>query len=107
MLDQKVFCFPYKEPIRVEWLMQHISNIEIVTTTGGSGQIKKQYRKQGAGKPVDGACALMYAYVGYMFQKTQGFNDMNQPSFSGNRSMPMPGLSSMRPLARNQIRGRR
>jgi len=107
LLDQKAFCFPYKEPIRVEWLMRHISNIEIVASTGGSGQIKKTYRKQGPSKPVDGICSLVYAYVGYMFQKTQGFNDMNQPAFTGNRSMPMPGLSAMKPLARNQIRGKR
>jgi hypothetical protein len=107
LLEHKGFCFPYKEPIRVEWLMEHISNIEILSSATAAGMIKKQYRRQSSDKPVDGACSLVYAYVGYMFQKTQGFNNLNQPTFSGNRSMPMPGLSSMKPFARNQIRGRR
>jgi len=107
MLEQKAFCFPYKEPIRVEWLMQHLSNIEIVSSSAGSGLVKKQYRKQGPSKPVDGACALVYAYTGYMFQKTQGFNNMDVPSFSGNRNMPMPGLSSMKPIVRNGGSNRR
>jgi len=108
MFDQKGFCFPYKEPQRVEWLMQHISNIEIATSIAGSGQIKKKYQKQGPSSPIDGACALVYAYVGYMFQKTQGFHNLNQPTFSGSRTMPLPGGAIMKPLARTSIqRGRR
>jgi len=107
LLEQKALCFPYKEPIRVEWLMQHLANVEIVSSTAGSGLIKKMYKKSGPNRPVDGACALVYAYVGYMYQKTQGFSSMDMPNFTGNRNMPMPGLSSMKPMARGQTRNRR
>lgn len=106
MLDQKAFCFPYyKEPAKTEWLMQHLANVEIVSSIAGSGQIKKRYQKQATTKPIDGACALVYAYVGYMFQKTQAFSGLNQPQYQGNRSMPMPGGGSFKPIAR--MRGRR
>lgn len=102
LLDQKGFAFPYKEPTRVEWLMEHICNVEIDSVLTGSGQIKKRYQKQSSTKPIDGACALMYAYVGYKFQKTQGFAGINQPTYHGNRSMPAPGGAIIKPLARMQ-----
>lgn len=101
MLDHKAFCFPYKEPARVEWLMQHLANVEIVTSIQGSGQVKKRYQKQGPTKPIDGAAALVYAYTGYTFQKTQGFASLGKAQFSGNRTMPMPGGTRTKPIARS------
>lgn len=100
MMDRGSFCFPYKEPQKVEWLMQHIANVEIVSSISNSGQIKKQYIKQGPTKPIDGACALIYAYTAYKFQKTSGFSSLHSPTYQGNRSMPLPGGGAMRPMAR-------
>ena len=101
LIEQKAFCFPYAEPIRVQWLMSHISNIEIQTRAMVNGTVQKRYVKQSESQPVDGACALVYAYTAYKFQSTSGFNEtISGTSFSGNRNMPLPSGCTMRPIGK-------
>jgi len=108
ILDQKAFCFPYGEPAKIEWLMRHISNIEIITKAYSSGSTRKIYQKQASNRPIDGAAALVYAYVAYKFQQSAGFTNMQGLSFTGNRNMPLPGGAVTKPLARTSMyRGRR
>ena len=100
LIESKNFCFPYKEPQKVEWLMQQIANIEIVSSQTQSGQIRKMYMKQGPTKPIDGAAAMVYAYTAYKFQATSGFVNLGAPNYRGGRTMPLPGGGAFRPIAR-------
>lgn len=107
LLSQRAFCLPYAEPVRVEWLMQHISNIEIVTKAYMAGSTRKVYQKQSPTRPIDGSCALVYAYVAYKFQQSSGFTNLQGPTFAGSRNMPMPGGATLKPIAKTAQRGRR
>lgn len=105
LIDTKSFAFPYSEPAKVDWLCQHLSNIEIVSKSNQSGLGKKMYVKQGPTRPIDGASALLHAFTAYKFQQTSGFVNMGTGnSFQGNRNMPTPGGATMRPIGRMRSR---
>lgn len=76
-LRQGKFIFPYslKAEAEIEWLLDHMTNIEVVTTDV-NGVIKKQYHKK-TGKETDGLASLIYAFTAYQFFKTKGFIDFN------------------------------
>lgn len=64
--------FPYREPEKVEWLVEHCTNVEIETRlTGGMARkvFNKPYRRRN-----DGLMALNYARIAYQFQRSNGFN---------------------------------
>jgi len=109
-LNQYHFSVPFAEPAKIEWLIEHIANIEITSHTVG-GMLRKKYGKRGAANPVDGLMALVYAWTAYKFDRTQGFTNMSINNYGGgNRSMPKPALAQMGPRrsgisARRVIRG--
>jgi hypothetical protein len=72
-LRQGKLSFPYslKAEAEIEWLLDHMTNIEVINTDLG-GIIKKQYHKK-AGKETDGLASLIYAYTAYQFFKTDKF----------------------------------
>ena len=75
-LKQGKFCFPFsmKAEQEIEWLFDHMTNIEVVNTEV-NGNVKKQYRKK-QGRETDGLASLIYAYTAFQFHKTNGFRDM-------------------------------
>jgi len=92
-LDQYEFSVPFADPLQIEWLIEHIANIEITSHTVG-GMLRKKYGKRGPSHPVDGLMALVYAWVAFKFDRTQGFSNMNLYNYGGsNRSMPKPALA--------------
>jgi len=62
--------FPWKSYEYLEWLVEHCTSMES-TVKQVSGQPMKHYKK-GTG-PNDGLMALMYAYMAYKFDITNGF----------------------------------
>lgn len=62
--------FPWKSYEYLEWLIEHCTSMEVSLKTT-SGQSIKTYKK-GSG-PNDGLMALMYAYMAYKFDITNGF----------------------------------
>lgn len=94
-----MFSFPYGNPEEVEWLMEHLANVEIVTKQLTNGTTRKIYQKQGPTRPIDGAAALVYAYIAYKFQQTTGFSNMHN-QFGQNRNMPIAMGTSIRPTMR-------
>lgn len=86
LMRQYKFCFPNSERAeeRIEWLREHICNIEIINVEQ-NGMIKKRYEKK-KGKPTDGLASLIYSYLAFQFFKTNKFkqDDIQIPgSMSG------------------------
>ena len=97
-LKQNKFCIPYsmKAEAELEWLFDHISNIEVLTVSQ-NGMIKKQYRKK-QGKETDGLASLVFAYTAFQFWKTNGFSV--SPGAMGGSSLPgSKGSSGLQPYA--------
>lgn len=82
------FVAPYAEPERIEWLFEHLSNIEIETATV-NGLTRKRYKKQGPTKAIDGLLALTYARVAWKFRKTQAFMQRVPGGYADGRSLPL------------------
>lgn len=73
--------FPWKSFERIDWLVDHITSME-VEHKYNNGIAKKIYKK-GVG-PNDGLAALIHAYLGYRFSITNGFSfNPDNPNQSG------------------------
>jgi predicted nucleic-acid-binding Zn-ribbon protein len=62
--------FPWKSYEYLEWLIEHCTSMDI-GVRNRSGQSMKHYKK--GSTPNDGLMALMYAYMAYKFDITNGF----------------------------------
>lgn len=90
LLQQFKFCIPYGDPGKIEWLIEHISNIEVTPRKVG-GMLIKKFDKSSATRPVDGFAALVYAYVALQYRKTGGFANIGFSSnYQNGRNMPSP-----------------
>lgn len=107
-LIQDKFCFPYAEPEKVEWLAEHISNVEIETRKV-NGILRRRFQKKSITKPIDGLMALVYCYVAIQFGKTHAFTDMRASNrLDSKRNFPKAQLAYMNPaLGRIWNMGRR
>lgn len=103
-LMQYRFCFPYKEPDRIEWLAEHISNIEIVSKQVG-GMVRKRYVKQSATRPVDGLMSLIYGFVAYQYSRTNKFSNMSARDQGDGRNMAKPQLANVSKSVAGVMRG--
>lgn len=88
-LRQYKFCFPnsQKAEEELEWMREHITNVEVVNVEV-SGMIKKTYQKK-RGKETDGLASLIYAYTAFQFVKTAAFTkeEHGLPSTSNRGSL--------------------
>jgi hypothetical protein len=92
-LRQGKFCFPFsiRAEQEIEWLLDHMTNIEVVNVDQ-NGNVKKQYRKK-QGRETDGLASLIYGYTAFQFHKTNGFVNMgNAISAGGSSSGRATGL---------------
>ncbi len=71
-MQQYEFIFPAGDPEQIEWLFEHICGMEI-HAVDIAGMIRKRFKKKRQSQPVDGLMALLYAYVGRRFVRTNGF----------------------------------
>jgi len=96
-LKQNKFCIPYsmKAEVELEWLFDHISNIEVLTVSQ-NGMIKKQYKKK-QGKETDGLASLVFAYTAFQFWKTNGFSNVG--ALGGSTLPGSKGSSGLQPYA--------
>lgn len=92
-LQQYNFIFPMKDPERTDWLVEHISHIEITSVEQG-GMLRKRFKKKSNDRPIDGLMSLLYAYTGMRFVATQGFA-ASSPMKGGNRVFPRPQLAGI------------
>lgn len=74
LIKQGAIKLPFDEPTRVEWLVRHIVAMNVEASTVG-GLTRLRYTK--TSKPCDGLMALMYAYIAYRFDETQGFRNLH------------------------------
>lgn len=80
--------FPGKSFEHIDWLIDHCTSMESSTRLS-SGQQIKTYKK-GTG-PNDGLMALLYAYMAWKFDITEGYTI--KPGMTREESMPMPSLA--------------
>lgn len=80
--------FPWKSYEYVEWLIDHCTSMGIAIKNRG-GQEVKTYIK--GSTPNDGLMALMYAYMAWKFDSTQGFTI--KPGTKEMSAMPKPALA--------------
>lgn len=106
LIRDRAFAFPYQSPEDVEWLIEHITNVEVVTKALQNGTSRKVYQKQGPAKPIDGAAALVYAYIAYKFQQSSGFSDTHQNDYAQGRNMPTPSGASIKPVGKMTTKAR-
>lgn len=97
---QQKFCFPYslKAEAETEWLLDHMTNIEVINVEK-DGIIRKEYHKK-RGKETDGLASLIYAYTAFQFFKTNGF------ALGNNQIGTKSGKSGLQPYIVQQGRGR-
>jgi hypothetical protein len=70
--------FPWKSFEDIDWLIDHITSMEVDHTMIG-GMPKKVYKK--GPTPNDGFMALIHAYLAYKFELSKGFSiNLNNPS---------------------------
>ncbi len=80
--------FPWKSFEKIDWLIDHITSMEMEHTMLG-GMPKKTYKK--GPTPNDGFMALIHAYMAYKFEVSRGFSvNVNNPVQS---SIAMPKLA--------------
>lgn len=80
--------FPWKSYEYVEWLIDHCTSMG-TAIKDKSGQKVKTYVK--GSTPNDGLMALMYAYMAWKFDNTEGFSV--KPGMKEKSSMPKPVLA--------------
>jgi hypothetical protein len=80
--------FPWKSYEYVEWLIDHCTSMGVAIRNKG-GQEVKTYVK--GSTPNDGLMALMYAYMAWKFDSTQGFSI--KPGTKEKSAMPKPSLA--------------
>jgi len=93
------WIFPYAQPEKIDWLVEHCTNIEISVRNQG-GRIVREINKK-EGKQNDGLMALMYAYIAARFKQTRGFDPKFLSSNFQNQSatkfaMPRTRLARVR-----------
>jgi hypothetical protein len=82
--------FPWRSLEHLEWLIDHCTSMEMGTRMSGGQQIKI-YKKGSI--PNDGLMALMYAYIAWKFDATQGF--AVKPGLEKDNRMPLPTLARL------------
>jgi hypothetical protein len=80
--------FPWKSYEHLEWLIDHCASMEVKVRISGGQQIK--HYEKGSG-PNDGLMALMYAYMAYKFDVTEGFTI--KPGITKKSRYLMPALA--------------
>jgi hypothetical protein len=80
--------FPWKSYEYVEWLIDHCTSMGVAIRNRG-GQEVKTYVK--GSTPNDGLMALMYAYMAWKFDSTQGFTI--KPGTKEQSALPKPSLA--------------
>lgn len=71
--------FPWKSFEKIDWLIDHITSMEMDYKTDSSGIPKKMYKK--GPTPNDGFMALIHAYLAYKFEMSRGFTiNLNNPN---------------------------
>jgi hypothetical protein len=80
--------FPWKSYEYVEWLIDHCTSMGVAIRNKG-GQEVKTYVK--GSTPNDGLMALMYAYMAWKFDSTEGFSI--KPGTKEKSAMPRPSLA--------------
>ena len=85
--------FPWKSFEHMDWLIEHITSMEVRHTMVG-GMPKKTYIK--GILPNDGFMALIYAYLAYKFEVSRGFsfnpNNPNQAALAVPKLVYLPKL---------------
>jgi hypothetical protein len=84
--------FPWKSYEYIEWLIDHCTSMEIKHKVVGGNPIKT-YKKGSI--PNDGLMALMYAYMAYKFDITNGYTDK-----PGSYHKETPGLATIARVSR-------
>jgi len=87
-LRRGLIRFPWKSFEHIEWLIDHCTSMESGTRVVG-GQPVKTYKK--GTTPNDGLMALMYAYMAYKFEQTNGFT--TKPGDKSSGKLPKPVLA--------------
>jgi Phage terminase large subunit (GpA) len=80
--------FPWKSYEYVEWLIDHCTSMGVAIKTVGGQQVKTYVK---GSTPNDGLMALMYAYMAWKFDSTQGFTI--KPGTKEKSNMPKPTLA--------------
>ena len=83
--------FPWKSYEYFEWLIDHCTSMESKQRVVGGQPIKTFVKGSG---PNDGLMSLMYAYMAYKFDITQGFTI--KPGLSKQVLMPRPILAKIK-----------
>lgn len=85
------FKLPYGHIGQIEWLLEHLTSMEIRTTFDRSGEVLTKYVK--GTTPNDGLMALVYAYVAHRFMLTKGFTENHPDRFKDPTIRIKPPLS--------------
>lgn len=80
------FIFPYADPQKVEWAMQHVCSMIVSSKTIG-GTVRRVFEK--GNKPNDFLMTLIYAYIALKYQATSGFTQHTGDVFQ-RRGFNMP-----------------
>lgn len=83
--------FPWKSYEHLEWLIDHCTSMEMQQRVVANQPVKKYVK---GSSPNDGLMALMYAYMAYKFDLTNGFTI--KPGMNKKISMPMPVLANIK-----------
>ena len=81
--------FPWKSYEYVQWLIEHCTSMGTALRTKGGGEKIKTYVK--GTTPNDGLMALMYAYMAWKFDNTEGYSI--KAGTKEKSSMPKPMLA--------------
>jgi Phage terminase large subunit (GpA)/Pretoxin HINT domain len=87
--------FPWKSYEYVEWLIDHCTSMGVAIRNRGGQEIKTYVK---GSTPNDGLMALMYAYMAWKFDSTQGFTI--KPGTKELSAMPKPSLAFVPRLRR-------
>jgi len=83
--------FPWKSYEYLEWLIEHCTSMEVKQKVVAGNPLKTYVKGSG---PNDGLMALMYAYMAYKFDLTEGFSI--KPGFEKRITAPIPSLARVR-----------
>lgn len=83
--------FPWKSYEYLEWLIEHCTSMEVKQKVVAGNPLKTYVKGSG---PNDGLMALMYAYMAYKFDLTEGFSI--KPGFEKKITAPIPSLARVR-----------
>ena len=83
--------FPWKSYEYLEWLIEHCTSMEVKQKVVAGNPLKTYVKGSG---PNDGLMALMYAYMAYKFDLTEGFSI--KPGFEKKITAPIPSIARVR-----------